>query len=257
MDHSLLFPKALAGLLVALALAFVACGGSSTPDAKPGPLVCDTLTSGSYRYTETVALMVTALPSPTSSAPAPSGSTQPHTALNFTSTIQASVAGAAIDATIHNDTGDATGDYEAIQLADNQGFVKLDNVWTQSGSSARPVPIPYQPYLLCTALAPDIDTTKLGAGQAEAVNDVASQKFTLQAMSTDFFAREADFGPSSDVGINVKTLGGTIWVANGGNYPVKIDLTGSGQYSNGQPISVKMTYELSDLGADIKIGAPQ
>lgn len=142
-------------------------------------------------------------------------------------------------------------------LADNRGFLKLDNNWTEANTTTRPIPLPYQPNQLCTALAPDIDTTKLGAGQAETVNGISSQKFTLQVLQTSFFANERDFGSGSDVAANIKTLDGTIWVADSGNYPTKLDISGVGQYSNGQPISVKMTFELSDVGGDITIGAPQ
>ena len=142
-----------------------------------------------------------------------------------------------------------------VSVADNQAFVRLSGVWQKAdNTSNRPVPLPYQPDQICKALAPDVDTTKLGAGQPETVNGVSSQRFTLHSSATSFFTNE--FGGQSDIAANVKTLDGTIWVADQGNFMTKLDITGVGQYTNGQPISVKITFELSDLGADIKIGPP-
>jgi hypothetical protein len=257
-NRSLALPGVLACSLVILAALFGACsGGNSTAVAKPGPLVCDTLATGSYHYTEHVVLAVSALSGLPSPPPVPTASGSSHSVFSLSTDLQGSVQGANIDATIHTDTGSSVGDYEVILLADNQGFVKLSNGWQKAdNTSNRPVPLPYQPDQVCKALAPDVDTTKLGAGQPETVNGVSSQRFTLQALPTSFFANEPDFGVQSDVGAHIKTLDGTIWVADQGNFITKLDIIGTGQYPNGQLISVKVTFELLDLGADIKIAAP-
>lgn len=257
-NRSLALLCVLACSLVVLAALFGACGGgNSTAAAKPGPLVCDTLATGSYHYTEHVVLAVNDLSGSPSPPPVPTASGRSHSAFSLSTDGQGSVQGANIDAAIRTDTGNSIGDYEVILLADNQAFVRLSGGWQKAeNTSNRPVPVPYQPDQICKALAPDVDTTKLGAGQPETVNGVSSQRFTLHASATSFFANEPDFGSQSDVGANIKTLDGTIWVADQGNFITKLDITGVGQYPNGQPISVKMTFELSDLGADIKIGPP-
>lgn len=258
-NRPLVLPWVLVCPLLVLAAVFGGCsGGNSTAAAKPGPLVCDTLGSGSYHYTERVAYAVSALSGSPSPPPVTSPADVPQPAFSLSDDIRGAVQGPNIDATMHTVIGSAPGsDVEMIILAGGQGFLKLNTGWTQASSLNRPVPLPYQPNQLCAALAPDVDTTRLGAGQPEAVNGVSSQKFTLQGLPTSFFANEPDFGGGSDFAAYIKTLDGTIWVADQGNFITKLDITGAGQFPNGQPISVAITLELSDLGADIKIEPPQ
>jgi hypothetical protein len=251
-------PQILAGALIVLA-AFGACGGDDSAVAKPGPLVCDTLLQGSYHYIAHVTEGVDNAPG----TPAPSASPA-LPAATFTWDIQGAIVGAKFDVTVRNTAGQSgegqSSEYEAIDLGSGQGYLNLKDTgqgWQNHDTSYSPLVVPYRPADLCSALGPDVDTSKLASGQAEAVNGIASQRFALQGFATQFFARDPDFGPASDAARNIHTVDGTIWVANQGNYVSKLDISGAGQYPNGQTISVKLTLEVSDVGGDVKVTAPQ
>ncbi len=247
-------PLILAGALIVLA-AFGACGGDDSAVATPGPLVCDTLLQGSYHYivhTTEGADNVPGTPAPSASPALP--------AATFTSDIQGAVEGAKFDVTVRNTVGGQSSEHEAIDLGSGEGYLNLKDFgqgWQKQDTSKNPIVVAYKPADLCSALGPDVDTSKLASGQAEAVNGIASQRFALQGFATQFFARDPDFGPASDAARYIHTVDGTIWVANKGNYVSKLDISGAGQYPNGQTLSVKLTLEVSDVGGDVKVTAPQ
>lgn len=245
----------LAGLIAVLALAIAGCsGGSSNPAFKPGPLACDGLGTKSYHYTMSVKEQVDAL----ASTPAPPVTIAPRIvpAASLTWDIQGAVQGGgnggSIDATQHDATQGGSANVETIALDNGDIFYNVSGGGWKPGGSAPP----FKPLVVCNSLSPDADTTKLGAGVSEAVNGVASQKFGFQGLASQFIARLPDFGASSDAGAYISTLGGTVWVAEKGNLITKLDITGTGQYPNGQAISVTMQFEVKDLGGDITVRAP-
>jgi hypothetical protein len=247
-----LFPV-LAGLIALLGLAIAGCsGGSGDPAFKPGPLACDGLGTKSYHYTVNVKEEVK------ESTPVPPATIAPGIipALTVTWDIQGGVQGGAnggsIDAKQHNATQGASADVETIALENGDDFYRIN----KGGWQQAPGGPSFEPLVVCSSLSPDVDTTKLGAGVSEAVNGVASQKFGFQGLSSLFIGRLPDFGGGSNAGIYVRTLAGTVWVAEKGNLITKLDVTGTGQYPNGQPISVTLQFEVRDLGGDIKVSAP-
>jgi hypothetical protein len=244
---------ALAGLIAVLGLAIAGCsGGASDPAFKPGPLACDGLGTKSYHYTVNVTEEVKAL----ASTPAPPATLSPHGASPGVVTwdIQGVVQGGnkvgSIDAKQHNAVEGGSGDVETIALEGGATFYNIGQGWLPSSTGPT-----FPPLNLCNSLAPDADTTKLGVGVPEAVNGVASLKFSFQGLSSLFIAREPEFA-GGDAGAWVRTLNGAVWVAEKGNLITKLDVTVTGQYPNGQPISVAIKFEVSDLGGDIKVVAP-
>ena len=135
-------------------------------------------------------------------------------------------------------------------------LVDIGRGWRKNDNPARPPNVPFWPIFTCRALAPDVDTTKLGPSQAETINGIPSQKYSFTNMTSDFIARHPDFGAGSQAGHYVHNLSGSVWVAEKGNLITKLDLAADGQYPTGQKITVTMKFELSDLGADIKVRAP-
>jgi hypothetical protein len=243
---------ALAGLMGVLGVAIAGCSGGSDPAFKAGPLACDGLGTKSYHYTVNVKEEVKPLEStplaPVTSAPGPPAAT-------LTWDIQGVVQGGnsigSIDAKQHNATRGGSGDVETIYLESGVGYYTVGRGWQASSGGPS-----FQPLNLCNALSADADTTKLGEGVPETVNGVASRKFSFQGLSSLFVARQPDFGGGSDAGTYVRTLDGSVWVAEKGNLITKLDLTGTGHYENGASISVTVKFEVSDLGSDVKVRAP-
>ncbi len=247
------------GLIAVLALAIAGCsGGSSDPAFKPGPLACDGLGTKSYNYTVNVKEQVNAL----ESTPAPPVTIAPRIvpAASITWDIQGAVQGGgkggSIDATQHNATQGGSANIETIALESGDDFYNVDQGgWQQDTTQQGPRGPSFEPLTVCNALSPDADTTKLGAGVSETVNGVASQKFGFQGLSSLFINRLPEFA-GGDAGSYISTLDGTVWVAEKGNLITKLDITGTGQYPNGQTISVTLQFEVKDLGGDIKVRAP-
>jgi hypothetical protein len=240
------FPWLLIAALAAAGALFAACGGDSAV-SKPGPLTCDTFANDSFRYTVHVFKQVGNSPDPN----------VPDYYLK--SDIQGSYQGGkAFDATVDNADGVNVGHTEIIQLDDGSGFTNTRNKgWVAAeNTAARPLPLRYRPADLCTALSPDVDTSTLSSVAVEDVNGVSTHKYTLTNVPSEFMARIPDFGSSSDIGANVKVLSGTVWVAEKGNYLSKLDISGTGQGADGTTYSIQMTFEVSDLGTDIKVSAP-
>lgn len=243
------------GLIAVLALAIAGCSGGTSDSAfTPGPLACNGLGTKSYHYTMTVTEQVKAL----ESTPAPPVTIAPRIvpAATITWDIQGAVQGGgkggSIDATQHNSTQGASADIETIALESGDDFYNVNG----GGWKLAPGGPSFEPLTVCNSLSPDVDTTKLGAGVSETVNGVASQKFGFQGLSSQLIARLPDFGGGSDAGVYIRTLDGTVWVAEKGNLITKLDITGTGQYPNGQTISVTLQFEVKDLGGDIKVRAP-
>ena len=238
------------GLLVAVAF-LSACGGGSAAVFKPGPLVCDALSTQSYQYQVQASLQVEAVagtPPPSTGAFSP-----PFT---FTETIQGAVSnGKYFQVTIDNNDGHSDTIVQALQLDNNVGYQNFGDGWHVRDTSRSAI-VKYFPPNVCSALAPDVDTSTLGTAQAEQVNGIASQRFTFTNLPTKFFTRDADYGGGSDAGSYIQDVNGTIWVANSGGYPTKLDMTGAGQYPNGQPLKVRMTFQVSDVGKSVDLKVP-
>lgn len=241
----------LIGLLAVAVLA--ACGGGdSAATFKPGPLVCDTLSTGSYQFQAQATqelVAVTGTPGPSAAALKPT--------FTLSETIQGGVSnGTKLQVTINNSDGGNTTTLQAIQLDNNVGYLNFGDGWKVQDTSKRSLPVRYHPADLCNALAPDIDTSKLGTPQADKVNGIDSQSFALTNFPSRYFARDPDFGAPSDAGSYIKVVDGTIWVANSGGYLTKMDITGTGQEPTGQLLKIRLTLQVSDVGKSFDVKAP-
>ena len=239
-----------------VAALFVACSGGDDSSAvtEPGPLACDGLGTQSYHYTTNVVEDVKAYDGP---IPAPTDLILPLVVKwDISGANEGGDNGGSIDAKQHNEVGGTGGDSETILLDNNDGYVDIGHGWQKSDNPNRPPTVPFWPIFTCRALRPDIDTTKLGPGQPDTINGVPSKKYSFENMASEFIARHPDFTGGSQAGKNIHAISGSVWVADKGKLITKLELTADGQLPTGQKISVTMQFELSDLGADIKVRAP-
>jgi hypothetical protein len=211
--------------------------------------VCDVLAGQSYKYaldaTETVGALQGTPPPSTSPALGP---------FTFNETVQGKVDGGKnIEASVVNSSGSDTATFQVIEV----GGVEYLNRNTGSGWTKESSAYIHNPADTCTALAPDIDTRTLATGQPQTVNGIDTHMYTITAMKTQFVAREPAYGSGSDAGTYANTMNGTIWIADSGNYVAKMDLTTAGTYPSGQPISVELKFEVSDMGNSQGVSAPQ
>lgn len=239
-----------------LLLVVAACGGG---DDKPvvslpaGAVGCQQMFSDSYQYSVQVDRDIGPLPT---AAPTPTGQGRPP--FHFTTTVKGLVQdGVKLQGTINNTDGNSETVYEAIQIG-NTGYLKFDDGqgWKANDTSLRRIPFPYWPMAVCESIAPDIDTTALGAPESENLNGLGTERFKLTDLGVDFFKRSPDFSGASDEANFLTSLSGTMWVAEEGRYPAKFDISGQGNYLSGQVFTVRIQYEVWDIGSDIKISEP-
>lgn len=237
-------------LIAAFASAFIACGGGNyDPVYQPGPLACEGLGKKSYHYTVNVVEEQTTAPLPPAT-PVTNG-LNPRASWDIQGGVEAGDRVGSIDAAQHNEVTGGSGDVEIISLESGDVFYNIGQGW-KVGSAG----LAFQPMNVCNALAQDADTTKLGDGVPETINGVPSLKFSFNKLASQFTAREPDFA-GGDADNYIKSLDGSVWIAEKGNLITKLDLTGSGQYEDGQKtISITLKFEVSDLDGDVKVEAP-
>lgn len=235
-------------------------GGNDGADGNPAgeALVCDTLGEESYRYEAVGVLRIEELSDePETLAPGE----QIYTAFTFTETVEGRVDGNGQTAVR---MANATGNIEPailhmIELNDGRGFLAVGDggTWQEVDLSTESLFIRHRPVEICDALAPDIDVSQLGDGEAEEVNGISSHRYTFNGLPSEFFVRNSDFGPGTDIAQLAESIDGQIWVADSGNFLTKVEISGRGFYETGQPVSADITFEISDVGSDIDVGPPE
>lgn len=127
-----------------------------------------------------------------------------------------------------------------------------------AGWEARPLdptipPIAYLPLDLCRSLEPEANLGSISSTPVE-VNGFATRKFEFQ-VSPEFASRV--WGPQSDMANFIPAFDVTLWVAEDGNWPVRADIRGRGQFDNGRKLRADLFWELRDINdKDIKIEPP-
>lgn len=252
---------AVVGLLTALA---VACGGggesedegSPTPsptgeDAALAP--CGALQAlKSYRYSLDLTLESPDLAeTPAEVQPTPTIALEPRytAAVRFEYAIDASfVAPDRTEAVITAGSGDS---FIMIVIGD-QAWIELAGNWRPAPEQTK---IPYKPLDICEAVLFDLDLSQVEP-QEEKVNDVKSLHYSFsQAPSPEAMAKI--FGAGSDMDILIKTLDVELWLAEKDEYPVRLDIGGSGLYADGRELRVHVSIDVRDANSgDIRVEPP-
>lgn len=252
---------AVVGLLTALA---VACGGGGEPEGEGSPTLpptgedaalapCRALQNlKAYRYS----LELTLESSESAETPA---EVQPTPTIALTPQYTAAVRFEyAIDAAFV--TPDRT---EAVITAGSEdSFMMIaigDQAWVELAGNWRAAPaqtkIPYRPLDICEAVLFNLDLSQVEP-QEEKVNDVKTLHYTFsQAPSPEAMAKI--FGPGSDMDILIKTLDVELWLTEKDEYPVRLDIGGSGLYADGRELRVHVSIDVRDANSgDIRVEPP-
>ena len=242
------------GLAAALA---GACDGGGDREEPTGQATtsaaCQALASlKSYRYVSKVTLESPEEPVPfTEGQPTPVATlTRRLTGrLYFDYNIDASlVAPDRVDAIIQGGTGTP---FNLIAIGDKH-WVSLKGQWQEVGDQYT---VPYKPMDVCAGIFPQLslDPTQ---GEKETVNTVAARHYTFAAV-TSGRAMATIFGPGSDMDVLIRTIHVEVWVAEKDGWPVRMDVQGSGVYSDGRQLRVHVRVELRDINdKDIKVEPP-
>jgi hypothetical protein len=257
------------GLAAALAAACNGGGdGEASPTAQPtaegSPIVqptgqpttsaaCQALASlKSYRYVSNVTLE-----SPEELVPFTEGQPTPVATLTrpfqgrfyFEYNIDASlVAPDRVDASIESGAGDPL---NLIVIGDKR-WASVGGQWREVGPE---YPVPYLPTDICNGIFPELNLEQ-GQGERETVNNVPARHYAFpgtpsgQAMATIF-------GPESDEALLLRTMDVEVWVAEKGDWPVRMDIRSSGLYSDRRELRVDVHIELRDVNnKDIRVEPP-
>jgi len=252
---------AIVGLLAALA---AACGGGGEPQAEGSPTPpptgedaalapCDALQAlKSYRYS-----LELTLESPESAEPP--GEPRPTPTITLTPQFTAPVlfeyaidaAFVAPDRTEAVITAGSENSFTMIVIGD-QAWVELEGNWTPAPEQAK---IPYRPSDICEAVLFDLDLSQVEPQEGK-VNDVKSLHYTFsQASSPQAMAKI--FGAGSDMDILIKTLDVELWLAEKDEWPVRLDIGGSGFYADGRELRVHVSIDVRDANSgDIRVEPP-
>jgi len=223
------------------ALAAIGCSQSSGPQLAPGRVTCEPLAKlSAYRFRAEVTYDLAAR-DPSQEPTDPYG----PDAFNLTQSVEGAVQkGGRVEATVRATTAPSTP--TSWIVAEGRAWVDTGNdVWTPVDVGTGTPPVAYLPLDTCMAIAPDIDVSG-EIGEAEAVGEVASQKYSFDALASDLPDRHPNLGASSDVARLIDEFRGAIWIAEKDRYITKLDLQGSGDYGNGRKLNVKISYEVFD-----------
>lgn len=251
---------AVVGLLTTLA---VACGGGGESEGEGSPTPsptgedaalapCNALQAlKSYRYSVDLTLESPDLAeTPAEVRPTPTIVLEPRfdTAVRFDYAIDAAfVAPDRTEAVITSGSGDS---FTMIVVGD-QAWAELAGRW----QPAQQNDIPYRPGDICEAVLFDLDLSQIEP-QEEKVNDVKSLHYSLsQASAPQAMAKI--FGPGSDMAILIQALDVELWLAEKDRWPTRLDIAGSGFYSDGRELRVDVSIDISDANSgDIRVEPP-
>jgi hypothetical protein len=248
---------AVVGLLTALA---VACGGGGESEGSPTPsptgedaalAPCNALEAlKSYRYSLDLMLESPDLAeTPGEVRPTPTITLEPRfdTAVRFDYAIDAAFeAPDRTEAVITAGSGDS---FTMIVIGD-EAWAELAGQW-----KAQQNEIPYRPPDICEAVLFDLDLSQVEP-QEEKVNDVESLHYSLsQASAPQAMAKI--FGASSDMAVLIQALDVELWLAEKDGWPTRLDIAGSGFYSDGRELRVHISIDISDANSDdIRVEPP-
>jgi hypothetical protein len=253
---------ALAGLVSVLA---AACGGGSEPEAEGSPTPppagedgtlppCEAFRAlETYRYTVDVTLE-----SPEPSENPPESQSTPTSSVTdpftepylFEYDIDASfVAPDRIQALITSGW-----------LEEPFGMIDIGGqVWMQTGVGKEwrsfETGVPYKPFDICEGVVPILDLS-LVEPQQEKVNEVETLHYSFSQVSSEQ-ALAKIFGETSDMTMLIKTLDVELWLAEKGGWPARLDIVGSGLYSDGRELRAHVLLDVRDANSDdIRVEPP-
>ena len=249
------------GLLAALA---AACGGGGEPQAEGSPTPpptgedaalapCQALQAlKAYRYSVNLKIE-SPEPSETPAEPRPTPTATLTRELGgpflFEHAIDASfVAPDRIEALITADSGEPL----AMITIGGQVWVQLAGNWTPA---EQPFTIPYQPSVVCETILPELDLSQ-AEPQEEKANGVKSLHYTFpQVHSEQAWAKI--YGAGSDLDILLKKVDVDLWLAEKGNWPVRMEICSSGLYSDGRELRAQLLVDIRDANSDdIRVEPP-
>ena len=144
------------------------------------------------------------------------------------------------------------GEPTAIITIGRQVWVELAGSWRPS---EQPYNIPYTPAVVCEAVLPDLDLSQ-AEPQEDKANDVKTLHYTFSQVSSEQ-AWAKIYGPGSDLAILLKKLDVDLWLAEEGNWPVRMELSSNGLYGDGRELRVHLLLDIRDANSgDIRVEPP-
>ena len=253
---AIVLTSALALALLAIVVLASACGdddddGNASSFSQGDPVVCDRLASDSYKWTFFHQF--------TTDAPeiAPTDVAQGPGDAEFKQEVSGEVEdNDSYLAQISNEFPPGPPTEYGVVKDNGRSWAQRPTEWQEEDvSDGQPgTIIPHLPFTLCQAIAQDIDTA--AEAQTEDIGGIASLRYDYAPLVSDFPERSQDITPQSDIAILVNEFNGSVWVADGGGYITKMELTGTGTYEDGTVLNVTYRYEVSDMGGEIDVDPP-
>jgi len=127
----------------------------------------------------------------------------------------------------------------------NQSWALFASDWTETLPEQS---VGYRPLDICNAILADL-TLSQAERKEEKVNDIESIHYSFSRIPSQQ-AMAMIFGPGSDT-VSLVTLADVeLWMAEKGNWPVRIEVSGSGLYADGRELRTHILVEIRDANSD-------
>jgi len=248
--------------MAVVVLSAVACGGGDEPSGSPTPAAtaeeaalapCQALDRlERYRYTS---LLRMESPEPSGETPAAPRETPlaPRTrnyAGDFLFEYKMDASFVAPDRTeVVIDAG--TGVESVIIAIGSDVWTSLGEGWTVANTS---IP-PYRPDIACYAVLPQLD---LSTAQpvAEKIDDVDALHYSFSGVAAGDSMQNI-FGSGSDMHLVVQKLSVDVWLEEEDSWPARIEIRGSGYYSDGRELRLELVTNVTDKNSkNIRVEPP-
>lgn len=127
----------------------------------------------------------------------------------------------------------------------NQNWALFADHWREALAEQR---IGYRPLDICNAILVDL-TLSQAERQEEKVNDIESIHYSFSQVPSQQ-AMAMIFGPDSDTVSLITAADVELWMAEKDNWPVRIEVSGSGLYADGRELRMHILVEIRDANSD-------
>lgn len=136
---------------------------------------------------------------------------------------------------------DAGTGLELIMIAiGDEVWLKADGGWTTANT---PLP-PYRPDVACFAIFPELDLSTVQP-EAEKINDLNTIHYSFAEVASGQ-AMPKMFGSGTDMHLVLHKLSVDVWLEDRDNWPVRMEIRGSGFYSDDRELRMELVTNVTD-----------
>ena len=136
---------------------------------------------------------------------------------------------------------------------ENQGVLRLlfvgDKAWADNGTGFVESDLPnvFTPSRVCELTLGGLDLSGLPSSP-ETVNEVEARRLDVDGVQRD--TATVLFGQQSDMGRLLTTYDIEVWLAEDGDWPVRMTAKSTGTYPSGRELTMEISLDIADVNSD-------